>query len=142
MNRYDIELDGTPGRCILFRLERKRFHYSFKLASQFGMVAPCWFRLGRWSRFSTKRFRLHLIPSSSPVGHSSEESRKLVKNPHLLLDHDGYLPSYAVTTDGRKSDIKVARMMKFAPGTVLVMGTSIQFAVGPDCEDLVVCVLE
>ena len=40
---------------------------------------------------------------------------------HLLLDHDGYLPSYAVITDGKKSDIKVARTMKFAPGTVLVM---------------------
>ena len=40
---------------------------------------------------------------------------------HLLLDHDGYLPSYAVITDGKKSDIKVARTMKFAPGTVLVV---------------------
>src|SRR2546425_8052540 len=40
---------------------------------------------------------------------------------HLLLDHDGYLPSYAVITDGKQSDIKVARTMKLAPGTVLVM---------------------
>jgi len=40
---------------------------------------------------------------------------------HLLLDHDGYLPSFAVITDGKKSDIKVARTMKFAAGTVLVM---------------------
>src|SRR5262249_41160798 len=36
-------------------------------------------------------------------------------------DHDGYLPSYAVITDGKKSDITVARTMKFATGTVLVM---------------------
>lgn len=40
---------------------------------------------------------------------------------HLLLDHDGYLPSYAVITDGKKSDIAVARTMKFAPGTVLAI---------------------
>lgn len=40
---------------------------------------------------------------------------------HLLLDHDGYLPSYAVITDGKQSDIRVARRMKFAPGTVLVV---------------------
>jgi hypothetical protein len=40
---------------------------------------------------------------------------------HLLLDHDGYLPTYAVITEGKKSDIKVARTMKFEPGTVLVM---------------------
>ena len=40
---------------------------------------------------------------------------------HLLLDHDGYLPSYAVITDGKKSDIRVAWGMKFAAGTVLVV---------------------
>ena len=40
---------------------------------------------------------------------------------HLLLDHDGHLPSYAVVTDGKKSDIRVAWGMKFAAGTVLVV---------------------
>jgi hypothetical protein len=39
---------------------------------------------------------------------------------HLLLDHDGYLPSYAVLTDGKGSDMAVARQMSFAPGTLLV----------------------
>jgi hypothetical protein len=27
---------------------------------------------------------------------------------HLLLDHDGYLPSFAVVTEGKTSEIKVA----------------------------------
>ena len=40
---------------------------------------------------------------------------------HMLLDHDGYLPSYAVITDGKKSDIEVARTLKFEKGTVLVI---------------------
>jgi IS4 transposase len=39
---------------------------------------------------------------------------------HLLLDHDGYLPSYAVITEGRKHEVRVARQMRFAPGTILV----------------------
>lgn len=39
---------------------------------------------------------------------------------HLLLDHDGYLPSYAVITEGKKQEITVARQMRFAPGTILV----------------------
>jgi hypothetical protein len=39
---------------------------------------------------------------------------------HLLLDHDGYLPSYAVITEGRKQEVRVARQMRFAPGTILV----------------------
>jgi Domain of unknown function (DUF4372)/Transposase DDE domain len=40
---------------------------------------------------------------------------------HLLLDHEGYLPSYAVITDGRVGDITVAKTLSFAPGTLLVM---------------------
>jgi Domain of unknown function (DUF4372)/Transposase DDE domain len=39
---------------------------------------------------------------------------------HLLLDHDGYLPSYAVITEGRKHEVRVARQRRFAPGTILV----------------------
>ena len=39
---------------------------------------------------------------------------------HLLLDHDGYLPSYAVITEGKKHEVRVARQMRFAPGTILV----------------------
>lgn len=39
---------------------------------------------------------------------------------HLLLDHDGYLPSVAVITDGKHSDIEVARELQFTPGTIVV----------------------
>jgi len=40
---------------------------------------------------------------------------------HLLLDHDGYLPCYAVITEGRRHEVTVARTLTFPPGTVLVM---------------------
>jgi len=39
---------------------------------------------------------------------------------HLVLDHDGYLPRYAVITTGKKHEITVARQMTFEPGTILV----------------------
>jgi hypothetical protein len=39
---------------------------------------------------------------------------------HLLLDHDGYLPSYAVITEGKVHEIQVARQLKLQRGTVLV----------------------
>ena len=39
---------------------------------------------------------------------------------HLLLDHDGYLPSFAVITEGKKHEVRVARQMRFAPGTILI----------------------
>jgi hypothetical protein len=39
---------------------------------------------------------------------------------HLLLDHDGYLPSYAVITEGKVSDVKVVSQFHFPPGTIVV----------------------
>jgi len=35
---------------------------------------------------------------------------------HLLLDHDGYLPSFAVITEGKSMEVRVARQLRFAPG--------------------------
>jgi hypothetical protein len=39
---------------------------------------------------------------------------------HLVLDHDGYLPCYAVMTEGKTADITEARKMHFENGTLLV----------------------
>jgi hypothetical protein len=39
---------------------------------------------------------------------------------HLLLDHDGYLPSFAVITEGRQHESRGARLLRFAVGTILV----------------------
>jgi hypothetical protein len=39
---------------------------------------------------------------------------------HLVLDHDGYLPRFAVITDGKVHDVAVAQQMSFAPGTIVV----------------------
>jgi hypothetical protein len=40
---------------------------------------------------------------------------------HLLLDHDGLLPSFAVVTEGKQHEVQVARQLHFAPGTILVI---------------------
>ena len=39
---------------------------------------------------------------------------------HLLLDHDGYLPSFAVITEGKTHEVRVAQQMRFVPGTILI----------------------
>lgn len=39
---------------------------------------------------------------------------------HLLLDHDGYLPCYAVITEGKVHEIQVARKLALQRGTMLV----------------------
>jgi hypothetical protein len=38
---------------------------------------------------------------------------------HLLLDHDGYLPSFALITEGKVSE-KVSHQFHLAPGTIVV----------------------
>jgi Transposase DDE domain/Domain of unknown function (DUF4372) len=40
---------------------------------------------------------------------------------HLLLDHAGCLPVFAVITEGKQHEIRVARQLGFAPGTILVI---------------------
>jgi hypothetical protein len=39
---------------------------------------------------------------------------------HFTLDHDGYLPTVLVITEGRTREITVARHQVFPPGTILV----------------------
>jgi hypothetical protein len=39
---------------------------------------------------------------------------------HLLLDHDGYLPSFAVITEGKTHDLKVAHQLHFESNTIVV----------------------
>ena len=39
---------------------------------------------------------------------------------HLVLDHEGYLPSFGVITEGKVADVKVAHQLSFDPGTVVV----------------------
>ena len=79
---------------------KKKFRFKNKLTSLDSSTIDLCLSLFDWAKFRQTKGAVKL---------------------HLLLDHDGYLPSYAVITDGKKSDIKVARTMKFAPGTVLVM---------------------
>jgi hypothetical protein len=39
---------------------------------------------------------------------------------HLVLDHEGYLPTCAVVTEGKVADVKVAQGLAFEPGTIVV----------------------
>ena len=39
---------------------------------------------------------------------------------HFTLDHDGYLPTMVVITDGKHQETPIARQQTFAPGTILI----------------------
>ena len=40
---------------------------------------------------------------------------------HFTLDHDGYLPTALVITEGKRHEVTVARQQPFGPGTILIL---------------------
>jgi len=82
------------------RGQKKKFRFKNKLTSLDSSVIDLSLSLFNWAHFRRTKGAIKL---------------------HLLLDHDGYLPSFAVITSGKTSDIKVARKMRFDPGSVLIM---------------------
>jgi hypothetical protein len=79
---------------------RKKFRFKNKLLSLDGSVIDLSVSLFDWAKFRRTKGAIKL---------------------HLLLDHDGYLPSFAVVTEGKQSELKVARTLWFEPGTILVI---------------------
>jgi hypothetical protein len=79
---------------------KRKFRFKNKLMSLDSSVIDLCLSLYDWAKFRRTKGAVKL---------------------HLLLDHDGYLPSFAVLTTGKTSDIKVAQHMRFDPGTILVM---------------------
>lgn len=79
---------------------RKKFRFKNKLVSLDSSVVDLSLSLFDWAHFRRAKGAIKL---------------------HLLLDHDGYLPAFAVITPRKTSDIKVARQMHFEAGTVLIM---------------------
>ena len=40
---------------------------------------------------------------------------------HLLLDHDGYLPDFAIVTDGKTADVTTARLFTLPAGSIVAV---------------------
>jgi hypothetical protein len=88
-------------RCrTLAAARRSKFRFKNKLVSLDASVIDLCLELYDWARFRRTKGAVKL---------------------HLLLDHDGYLPSFAVLTDGRTHEIRVARELRFDPGTIVVV---------------------
>jgi len=79
---------------------RSKFRFKNKLISLDGSIIDLSMSMFDWAKFRCTKGAIKL---------------------HLLLDHDGYLPSFAVVTEGKTSEIKVARTLRFDPGTILAI---------------------
>lgn len=87
------------GRCQSEVAGRKKFRFKNKLVSLDSSVIDLCVTLFDWAKFRRTKGAIKL---------------------HLLLDHDGYLPSFAVITEGKVSDVKVAHTLRLDPGTIVV----------------------
>jgi IS4 transposase len=78
---------------------RRKFRFKNKLLSLDATVIDLCATLYDWAKFRRTKGAIKL---------------------HLLLDHDGYLPRFAVITDGKTHELKVARKLRWEPGTIVV----------------------
>ena len=78
---------------------KRKFRFKHKLLSLDSTVIPLCLSVFDWAHYKRAKGAVKL---------------------HMVLDHDGYLPSYAVMTDGKTADITAAKSMTFAPDTMLV----------------------
>ena len=85
-------------RCQSQVRGKKKFRFKNKLVSMDSSIIDLSVTLFDWAQFRRTKGAIKL---------------------HLLLDHDGYLPSFAVITEGKVADVRVARQFRFAPGTIL-----------------------
>lgn len=98
---YEAVFHRLLGRCQeLTARAQKKFRFKNKLLSLDATVIDLCASVFCWAKYQRTKGAVKL---------------------HLLLDHDGYLPTVAVITEGRVADVRVARELRFEPGTILIM---------------------
>ena len=79
---------------------QRKFRFKHKLISMDATVIDLCASVFDWARFRRTKGAVKL---------------------HLLLDHDGFLPCYAVITEGKQHEVRIARQLQYEPGTLLVI---------------------
>ena len=97
---YQTVFEQLLARCQGLAAERKRpFRFKNKLVSLDATVIDLCLSLYDWAAFRRTKGAIKI---------------------HMLLDHDGYLPSFAHISEGKTHEIHVARRLRFDPGTIVV----------------------
>ncbi len=97
---YRAVFQALLARCQPLARGRKKFRFKNKLVSLDSTVIDLCATLFDWAQFRRTKGAVKL---------------------HCLLDHDGYLPSVMVVTEGKRHDVRVARTLRLEPGTILVI---------------------
>jgi Transposase DDE domain/Domain of unknown function (DUF4372) len=85
---------------VAARGERHKFRFKNKLMSLDGSIIDLSASVFDWAHYRRSKGAIKL---------------------HLLLDHDGYLPSFATVTEGKRSELEVARGLRLPAGTILAI---------------------
>jgi len=97
---YRAVFQELLARCQPLAKGRRKFRFKNKLVSLDSTVIDLCATLFDWAHFRRTKGAVKL---------------------HCLLGHDGYLPSVVVITEGKRHDVRVARTLRFDPGTIVVM---------------------
>jgi IS4 transposase len=81
-------------------LQKRRFRFKNPLRSLDASTIDLCLSMFDWARFRRTKGAIKL---------------------HLLLDHQGCLPCWALITEGKTHDVKAARLLDFAPGTIVAV---------------------
>lgn len=119
-----LGMTNAPGRSTLAYANRQRPWTLFEklfysLMSTCQGIAP-----GHRFRFKNKLLSLDSTVIERCVSIFDWEKFRQVKGAvklHLLLDHDGCLPTFALITDGKTADLTVAQKLALPAGAVVVM---------------------
>lgn len=79
--------------------KKRKFRFKNKLYSIDATVIDLCLNMYEWAKFRARKGAIKL---------------------HLRLDHDGYLPDYAVITDGKRHEARAVRNFNFAPDSITV----------------------
>jgi len=90
----------TVGICKMAAPQKKKFRFKNKLLSMDSTTIALCLSLFPWADFRRTKGAVKL---------------------HLLLDHDGYFPTYAYISNGKKHDVTVARKVPLPPGSIVTM---------------------
>lgn len=80
--------------------KKKKFRFKNKLLSLDSTTIDLCLSLFPWAKFRQTKGAIKL---------------------HLLLDHDGYLPDFAVITDGKTTDVKTAHNFTLSSGSIVAV---------------------
>ena len=97
---YETVFHQLLSRCENESRGKKKFRFKNKLVSLDSTCIDLCAEVFNWAQYKRTKGAVKL---------------------HLVLDNEGYLPCFAVVTDGKSHDVTVGRTLRFERGTIVVM---------------------